>query len=135
MLVVWKMRTHLVACSVCCRCATCRRLIRTGDTDVCRYTRPNQESVTALLAGERLEGYLLGVAPTKAAAQNSFVPSLLAALLMTGTFGLALATGGQGTGAATAVERNGVFGRSGCKQPSRSRAAGKFRSPPLSMIC
>ena len=74
MLVVWKMRTHLVACSVCCRCATCRRLIRTGDTDVCRYTRPNQESVIVLLAGERLEGYLLGAAPTKAAALITFLP-------------------------------------------------------------
>ena len=49
---------------------------------------------------------MLGAAPTKAAAQNSFVPSLLAALVGTGAFGLALATGGQGTGAATAVERN-----------------------------
>ena len=52
---------------------------------------------------------LLGAAPTKAAAQNSFVPSLLAALLMTGTFGLALATGGQGTGAATAVNEMGCL--------------------------
>jgi len=97
------MRTHLVACFVCCRCATCRRLIRTGDTDVCRYTRPNQESLTELLAGERLEGYLLGAAPTKAAAQNSFVPSLLAALVGTGTFGLALSSGSWGTGASTAA--------------------------------
>ena len=31
---------------------------------------------------------------------------------MTGTFGLALAAGGQGTEQAAAVERNGVFGRS-----------------------
>ena len=68
------MRTHLVACFVCCRCATYRRLIRTGDTDVCRYTRPNQESVIVLLAGERLEGYLLGAAPTKAAALITFLP-------------------------------------------------------------
>ena len=35
-----------------------------------------------------------------------------AALLMAGTFGLALAAGGQGTEQAAAVERNGVFGRS-----------------------
>ena len=112
MLVVWKMRTRLVACFVCCRCATCRRLIRTGDTDVCRYTRPNQESVTALLAGERLEGYLLGAAPREQAAQISFVRSLLASLLVAGTFRLALAAGGQGTEQAAAVERNGVFGRS-----------------------
>ena len=104
MLVVWKMRTHLVACFVCCRCATCRRLIRTGDTDVCRYTRPNQESVTALLAGERLEGYLLGAAPREQAAQISFVRSLLASLLVAGTFRLALAAGGQGTEQAAAVE-------------------------------
>ena len=93
-----------------------------------RDTRPNQESVTALLAGERLEGYLLGAAPTKAAAQNSFVPSLLAALVGTGTFGLALSSGSWGTGAAAAVQRNGVFGRSGGKRSSRSRAAGKFRA-------
>ena len=55
---------------------------------------------------------MLGAAPTKAAAQNSFVPSLLVALVGTGTFGLALAAGGQGTEQAVAVERNGVFGRS-----------------------
>ena len=53
MLVVWQVRTHLVTCFVCCRCATCRRLIRAGDTDVCRDPRPNHESVRALLAGER----------------------------------------------------------------------------------
>ena len=58
-----------------------------------------------------------------------------AALLVTGTFGLALASGSWGTGAATAIERNGVFGRTGGKRSSRNRAAGKFRSPPLSMIC
>ena len=97
------MRTHLVACFVCCRCATCRRLIRTGDADVCRDTRPNQESVIAIPTGERLEGYLLGAAPTKAAAQNSFVPSLLAALVGTGTFSLALSSGSWGTGASTAA--------------------------------
>ena len=40
-----------------------------------------------------------------------------AALLVTGAFGLALASGSWGTGAATVVERgNGVFGRSGGKQ-------------------
>ena len=53
---------------------------------------------------------LLGAAPTKAAAQNSFLPLAAAALLVTGTFGLALASGSWGTGAATAVEQNGVFG-------------------------
>ena len=31
---------------------------------------------------------------------------------MTGTFGLALAAGGRGTGQAAAVERNGLFGKS-----------------------
>ena len=62
------------------------------------------------------------------------VPLAAAALLVTGTFGWALATGGQDTWQTSAVERNGVFGRSGCNQPSCSRAAGKFRSPPLSMI-
>ena len=135
MLVVWRMRTHLVACFVCCRCATCRRLIRTGDTDVCRDTRPNQESVIAIPTGERLEGDLLRAALSKKAALISCLPLTAAALLVTGTFGLALATGGQGTGAATAVERNGVCGRSGHKRSSRSRAAGKFRSAALSMMC
>ena len=78
---------------------------------------------------------LLGAAPTKAAALITFLPLVAAALLVTGTFGLALSSGSWGTGAATAIERNGVFGRSGGKRSSRSRAAGKFRSPPLSMIC
>ena len=123
MLVVWKMRTHIVACFVCCRCATCRRLIRTGDNDVCRDTRPNQESVIALLAGERLEGDLLKAALSKAAAQNTFLPLAAAALLMTGTFCLALAAGGQGTAQAAAVERNGVFGRS----IGLSQAAGELQ--------
>ena len=77
-------------------------------------TRPNQESVIALLAGERLEGDLLGAALNKEAAQISFVRSLLAtcSLLVIGTSRLALAAGGQGAGEAAAVERNGVFGRS-----------------------
>ena len=55
----------------------------------------------------RFVGDLLGAAPTKAAAQNSSVPSLLVALVGTGTFGLALASGSWETGAATAVERSG----------------------------
>jgi len=76
---------------------------------------------------------LLGAAPTKAAALIAFVPSLLAALLVTGTFGLALSSGSWGTGAATAVEQNGVFGRSGGKRSSRSRAAGKFRAAASSI--
>ena len=42
--------------------------------------------------------FLLGASPRKAAAQISFVPSLLVALLVTGAFCLALATGGQGIG-------------------------------------
>ena len=78
---------------------------------------------------------LLGASPRKAAALIAFLPLAAAALLMTGTFGLALATGGQDTGQTSAVERNRVFGRSGCNQPSRSRAAGKFRAAALSMIC
>ena len=82
-------------CFVCCRCATCRKLICTGDTDVCRGPRPNNKSLTALLAGERLEGDLLGAAPTKAIALISFPPLVAAALLVTGTFRLALAFGGQ----------------------------------------
>ena len=34
-------------------------------------TRPNQESVTAIPTGERLEKYLLGAAPREQAAQIS----------------------------------------------------------------
>ena len=52
---------------------------------------------------------MLGGTPTKAAAQIAFLPLAAAALLMTGTFGLALATGGQGTGAATAVNEMGCL--------------------------
>ena len=77
------------------RCATCRRLIRTGDTDVCRDPRPHNESAIALLAGERLEGDLLRAALSKEAALIICLPLAAAALLMAGTFGLALATGGQ----------------------------------------
>ena len=82
-----------------------------------------------------LQVNLLGASPKEAAAQNSFVPSLLAALVGTGTFCLALAAGGQRTGQTAAVERNGVFQSNDCKQPSRSRAAGKFRAAALSMMC
>ena len=41
---------------------------------------------------------LLGASPRKAAALITFLPLAAAALLVTGTFGLALASGGQGTG-------------------------------------
>ena len=80
---------------------------------------------------------LLGASPRKAAAQNTFLPLAAVALLMTATFGLVLSSGGQGTGRAAAVERNGVFGscRSGGKRSSCSRAAGKLRSAALSMMC
>ena len=135
MLVVWKMRTHLVACSVCCRCATCRRLIRTGDTGVCRDTRPNQESVIAIPTGERLEGDLLRAALSKKAALISCLPLAVAALVRTGALGLALASGSWGTGAATAIEVDGRFGKVGCTRASRSRAADKLDPSPLIMIC
>ena len=65
-----------------------------------------------------LQVNLLGAAPTKAAALITSLPLAVAALLVTGTFGLALESGSWGTGAAAAVERNGVFGRSGGKQSS-----------------
>ena len=52
---------------------------------------------------------MLGGTPTKAAALIAFLPLAAAALLITGAFCLALATGGQGTGAATAVGRNGCL--------------------------
>ena len=48
---------------------------------------------------------MLGAAPTKAAALITPLPLAAAALLVTGTFGLALASGSWGTGAATAIER------------------------------
>ena len=57
---------------------------------------------------------LLRASPREAAAQNSFVPWLLAALVGTGTFCLALAAGGQGTGQTAAVERNGLFQSNEC---------------------
>ena len=74
----------------------------------------------------RFVGDLLVAAPIKAAALITSLP-LAAALLVTGTFGLVLASGSWGIGAATAIERNWVFGRSGGTRSSRSRAAGKFR--------
>ena len=76
---------------------------------------------------------LLGAAPTKAAALITPLPLAAVALLVIGTFGLALASASWGTGAATAIERNGVFGRSGGKRSSRSRAAGKFRAAASSI--
>jgi hypothetical protein len=136
MMMVWEMRTHLVACFVCCRCAPCRRLIRTGDTGACRDPRPHNESALAIPTGERLEGDLLSAALSKKAALISCLPLAAAALLMTGTFGLAFAAGGRGTGQAAAVERNGLFGKSiGLSQAARSRAAGKFRAAASSMLC
>ena len=47
-----------------------------------------------------LQVNLLGAAPTKAAALITSLPLAAAALLVTGTFGLALASGSWGTGAA-----------------------------------
>ena len=83
-------------------------------------------------AGER---YLLGAAPRKWAASFAFVRSLLAALLVTGALGLALAFAATGTGDSGAAQDSvllttclGSFKRIG-------RAAGKLRAPPLSIIC
>ena len=75
-----------------------------------------------------LQVSLLGAAPTKEAALATPLPLTAAALLVTGTFGLALASGSWGTGAATAVERSGVFGRSGGTRSSCSQSVGKFRA-------
>ena len=52
---------------------------------------------------------LLGAAPTKAAALITPLPLVAVALLVIGTFGLALASGSWGSGAATAVERSGCL--------------------------
>ena len=71
---------------------------------------------------------MLGAAPTKAAALITSSPLVAAALLVTGTSGLALSSGSWGIGAANATKRNEVFGRSGGTRSSRSRAAGKFRA-------
>ena len=46
---------------------------------------------------------MLGAAPTKAAALITFLALAAAALVVTGTFGLALSSGSWGTGAATAA--------------------------------
>ena len=76
---------------------------------------------------------LLGAAPTKATALTTPLTLAVAALLVAGTFGLALASGSWGTGAAIATERNEVFARSGCNRSSCSRAAGKFRAAASSV--
>ena len=76
---------------------------------------------------------MLGAALTKAAALITFLPLAVVELLVTGTFGLALSSGSWRTGAAAAVEQNGVFGRRGGKRSSRSRAAGKFRAAASSI--
>ena len=101
---------------------------------ICRDPRPRNESVIAIPTGERLEGDLLRAALSKAAALISCLPLVAAALLalMTGTFGLALAAGGQSR--RLRWNEMGVW-REHCTQPSRSRAAGKFRSAALSMMC
>ena len=52
---------------------------------------------------------LLGAAPTKGAALTTHLLLAAAALLVTGTFDLALASGSWGTGAAIAVGRSGVL--------------------------
>ena len=62
----------------------------------------NELSVTPVL-----QVSLLGAAPTKAAALITPLLLAAAALLVSDTFGLALASGSWGTGAATAVERSG----------------------------
>ena len=51
----------------------------------------------------------MGAAPTKAAALVTFLPLAAAALLVAGTFGLALASGSWGAGAASAVKRKNIF--------------------------
>ena len=86
-------------------------MIRAGDTNVCRNPRPRNESFIAIPTGERLEGDLLRAALSKAAALISCLPLVAVALLVTGTFGLALVAG-QGTGQAAAVQQNGLFGKS-----------------------
>ena len=67
------------------------------------YLLPDRRFMNELSVAFCSQVNLLGAAPTKAAALIAFVPSLLAALLVTGTFGLALSSGSWGTGAATAA--------------------------------
>jgi|SouAtlMetagenome_1021521.scaffolds.fasta_scaffold52437_1 hypothetical protein len=119
---------HRVRCR--CQLGSVRFRLHTGSprgncclTDVCSISHGRVA----------LQVNLLGASPRKAAAQNTFLPLAAAALLVTGTFCLALSSGGQGTGRAAAIERNGVFGRIGGKQPSCNRAAGKLRSAALSI--
>ena len=52
---------------------------------------------------------MLGAAPTKAAALITSLPLAAAALLVTGTFGLALSSGSWGTGAAATGGDMGCF--------------------------
>ena len=72
-------------------------------------------------------------APQGVDSADSFVRSLLGSLLVTGTFRLALAAGGQETEQAAVVERTGPQNEAELV-PSRNRAAGKFRSAALTMI-
>ena len=64
----------------------------------------NEFSVTPAL-----QVSLLGAAPTKAAALSAPLLLAVATLLVTGTFGLTLAFGSWGTGAAIVVERSGCL--------------------------
>ena len=68
-------------------------------------TRPNQESVTTIPTGGRLEGGLLRAALSKKAALISCIPLAAAALLMTGALCLVLAAGGQGADQAAAAQQ------------------------------
>ena len=65
---------------------------------------------------------------------DSFLRSLRVSLLVTGTFRLALAAGDRGQSRRLWWNEMGVW-QEHWTQPSRSRAAGKFRAVALSMMC
>ena len=57
---------------------------------------------------------MLGALPAKVVALFTSLPLVTAALLVTGTFDLALGFGSWGRGATIAVEVNGLFSEVGC---------------------
>ena len=88
---------------ICLQARGFPKRIPSGDTTNERYLLPGRCFMNGLCVTLCSQVNLLGAAPTKAAALITFLPLAAAALLVTGTFGLALSSGSWGTGAATAA--------------------------------
>ena len=95
--------TRLALIQICLLAALRHSWIPSGDTTNERYLLPGRCFMNGLSVTFCSQVNLLGAAPTKAAALITFLPLAAAALLVTGTFGLALSSGSWGTGAATAA--------------------------------